>query len=102
MLVEVPFFFFTGNYWELDFFVVCVAKQRTKKKQKKNKRTWTPHVLLSDDFVILLPSEITHLVQAIQDFTDEEQNTFWINWWLTFGKNKYPIDHFDTMFEKVY
>jgi hypothetical protein len=85
-------------------FLWCVPKSPL------DARVEAPHVKLADfdncnkPFILIHPNEITHLVQLIQDktaetreFTEGEYDCFWVNWWLSIGPHKYPLEHFDDM-----
>ena len=61
--------------------------------------TCAPYIKMKE-FSIISISQAGEIVQDIQDPLSYE--IFWINCWLNFGKNKYPINHLDELIVKYW
>ena len=58
-----------------------------------------PHLVENFDNnsnVILPISKLQCIVHLVPDFRNI--GFYWINWWITCGNCKYPIEHFDKMY----
>ena len=74
------------------------------KQSPLDERVEAPHVLLVDEencekpFILLRPTEITHLVQLLEAERKKDGSYwYWINWWLSIRPDRYPFNHFDKM-----
>ena len=71
-----------------------------------DRRVWAPSITLADNtnssnpFILIQPKHFSHLVQSIADYSRETQS-YWINWWVTIGSHRYPMDHFDAFHDLV-
>jgi hypothetical protein len=56
-----------------------------------------PHIKeeFSETFAVIPVTDIWQTVQLIPNGLNHSDRSFWVNWWITAGKSKYPIDHFD-------
>jgi len=62
------------------------------KKKPIHKSTGVPLVVKTQKFVVLPLSAIWQVVHLIPNMQDND-DTFWVNWWISFGEFAYPEQH---------
>ncbi len=65
-------------------------------------QTYAPHLVVTNERRFIPASSIKQRVFTCRDTRSPNQVRIWINWWLTWGDLKYPIDHRDEILTKYY
>lgn len=64
--------------------------------------TYSPHLEVTPRLRFIPASAIKQRLLTYQDYRVSHNQRLWINWFLTWGELKYPIDHRDEILEKYY